>query len=182
MRNLLTANNIRLSAIDEQDAETIAKWFNTALFMRYYDYLPALPQTRYDVETFIKDFNQANDKQLFGIRLIESGQLLGITGFDDILWSNRTATLFIGIGESAYTEKGLGTEALSLLLDFGFMELNLHRIQLFVMSYNEAAISLYERLGFTKEGTLREFGSRDFKRYDLLVYGLLHSEWSKANS
>ena len=43
-------------------------------------------------------------------------------------------------------------EALDLLLDFGFNELNFHRIQLNVISYNDAAIALYETLGFVKEG------------------------------
>jgi RimJ/RimL family protein N-acetyltransferase len=59
-------------------------------------------------------------------------------------------------------------------------ELNLHRVQLTVFSYNERAIALYEKLGFQREGVYREFIQRDGRRYDMYLYGLLRREW-KAN-
>ena len=68
-------------------------------------------------------------------------------------------------------------EALRLMLRFAFHELNLHRLQLTVFAYNEAAIRLYERLGFQREGAFREYLLRDGKRYDMLLYGLLAREW-----
>jgi len=74
--------------------------------------------------------------------------------------------------------KGLGKETMRLLLDFGFNELNFHRIQLNVISYNSTAISLYESVGFKKEGTYREFIYRDGKRYDLYLYGILKEEYA----
>jgi RimJ/RimL family protein N-acetyltransferase len=62
-------------------------------------------------------------------------------------------------------------------LNYAFSELNMHRIQLTVFSYNERAIALYERLGFRREGTHREQILRDGKRYDMYLYGLLRREW-----
>ena len=56
-----------------------------------------------------------------------------------------------------------------LALRFAFHELNLHRLQLTVFGYNEAAIRLYERLGFTREGHVpRIHLLRDGQRYDML--------------
>lgn len=63
------------------------------------------------------------------------------------------------------------------MLDFGFSELNFHRVQLNVISYNIPAIKLYESVGFIKEGVLREAVYRDFKWYDLYWYGILQKEW-----
>ena len=64
-----------------------------------------------------------------------------------------------------------------LALKFAFDELNLHRVQLTVFAYNDRAIALYEKLGFQREGTFREFLHRDGARYDMYLYGLLRREW-----
>jgi len=87
------------------------------------------------------------------------------------------AWLGIGIGMREYWDRGLGSEALALALRYAFHEMNLHRLTLTVLAYNTRAIHLYEKLGFRHEGTFREFGLRDGKRYDMLLYGLLRREW-----
>ena len=67
---------------------------------------------------------------------------------------------FIGIGDEECRNKGLGKEALNLLIDYGFNEMNFYKLQLHVIEYNKAAIKLYESLGFVKkvciEGTFTE--------------------------
>ena len=74
---------------------------------------------------------------------------------------------------------GYGKEAFKLTIEFGFEELNFHRIYLTVLEYNEPAIKLYEKLGFKREGVYREFIHRDGKRYDMYLYGILRPEWEK---
>ena len=86
----------------------------------------------------------------------------------------------IAIGEAKCRGKGYGYEVMQLVLRFAFDELNLHRIQLTVFSYNERAIALYEKLGFHREGVYREHLQRDGRRYDMYLYGLLRSEWEKG--
>jgi RimJ/RimL family protein N-acetyltransferase len=86
----------------------------------------------------------------------------------------------MGIGERDAWGQGYGTEALHLALQYAFDELNLHRITLTVIAYNERAIALYERAGFQREGVFREFGQRDGKRYDMYLYGLLRPEWESG--
>ncbi len=178
MRNLFCGPNLKLTSIKEADVEAIEKWFNDIAFLRYYDMLPAFPQNQKDVKQMLEEFSDSFVKYIFAIRENDSEDIIGIIGFDDIIWSNGVATVFIGIGDERYTGKGLGKEALSLLLDFGFNELNFYRIQLNVIAYNEGAIKLYENAGFQKEGTYRKFINRDGERYDMLLYGLLREEWN----
>jgi len=68
---------------------------------------------------------------------------------------------------------------MQLALQFAFNELNLHRLQLTVFSYNDRAIALYEKLGFQREGVYREFLQRDGERHDMYLYGLLLREWQE---
>lgn len=177
MRDLLSGPNVRLTALRDMDYDIIAAWFNDVRFLRYYDPAPALPKRQQEIKEYFDGFINSSERYVFAIRMDSSDKLIGIVGFDDIIWSNGVATLFIGIGEEQYTDQGLGSEALRLMLDFGFNELNFYRIQLVVIAYNEAAIHLYEKTGFIKEGTCRDFIFRDGERHDLYLYGLLKKEW-----
>lgn len=177
MRNLLQGDNVKLNAIKEEDLEIIQEWFNDVKFLRHYDMLPAIPQTRGDVKKSIETFTNSQNSYMFAIRALNTNKIIGVIGLFDIMWSNGVGTFFIGIGNSEYTGKGIGREAMGLMLDFGFNELNLHRIQLNVIAYNEKAIKSYEKIGFVKEGSNRELVFRDGIRYDLHLYGMLKTEW-----
>lgn len=181
MRRLLTGDAIRLTAFRAEDMPAVERWFGDTGFLRHYDMIPAAPWSGRQLETLLMNYEKSEDQYAFAIRTNDDGKAIGIAGFDEILWSNRVATVFIGIGEPEYAGKGLGREAMRLLLDFGFNELNFHRIQLNVISYNDIAIRLYEGLGFVREGVCRELIARDGKRYDLLLYGMLDSEWRQRH-
>jgi len=74
-------------------------------------------------------------------------------------------------------DKGYGTEALSLLLDYGFKALNLHNIFLSVYSFNERAKKSYEKIGFKIIGIKREALLRDMERYDIILMDILPNEF-----
>lgn len=180
MRNILKGDDIRLTSIRKEDIPLMEEWFNDVEFLRYYDMVPAMPKSVEQIEKMVEEHYQSTEKCMYAIRINETDKIIGITGFIDIIWSNGTAMFYIGIGDKSYTSKGLGKEVMKLMLDFGFNELNFHRIHLNVISYNERAIKLYESFGFVREGTYREFINRDGKRYDLYLYGLLKAEWEKS--
>ena len=83
------------------------------------------------------------------------GDLVGRCGVTRLDWKNRVGELAIMIG-APYRHRGYGREAMSLLCDFCFQEMNLHKLKVSVLAFNEAAIRCYERCGFTREGLLRE--------------------------
>lgn len=107
----------------------------------------------------------------------ETQKPIGITSLVYIDPKNRNAECIIDIGEKAYWGKGFGKEALQLLLDYAFLEMNLHRVSLRVFSFNENAISLYEKLGFKHEGRSRQAMFREGKWHDILHMGILQEEW-----
>ncbi|MCG7317866.1 MULTISPECIES: GNAT family N-acetyltransferase [Brevibacillus] len=107
----------------------------------------------------------------------ESETPIGIISLIQIDYKNRNAECIIDIGEKAYWGKGYGTEALKLLLDYAFLELNLHRVSLRVFSFNKKAIALYERMGFKHEGISREYIFRDGKWSDVFHMGILQREY-----
>lgn len=174
---MITGENLFLSSIEEKDKKHLYSWFQDSEFLRFYDYYPPVPQSKEEVDKNLKYYENNEKSFIFAVRLKEDGQIIGVAGYDDIIMENKVATLFIGIGNNDLRGRGYGKEALKLLLDYGFYNKDFHRIQLNVLSFNERAIALYEKAGFVKEGTYREFVLRDNERYDLYLYGLLKNEW-----
>lgn len=175
---LLTGDNVRLVAVEPDDIPAITRWYADAHFARLFDAAPAMPKTEKEVADSITENQKSSTAYVFGIRLAAHNELIGILELDGILWTMGTAWLAIGIGDRAQRRRGYGTEALKLALQFAFEELNLRRVQLSVFSYNEPAIRLYKKLGFTQEGAFREFLHRDGQFYDMLYYGILRREWN----
>lgn len=169
--------SINLSKINKEDMEYIYKWFSDADFLKYYDYYPPVPLNKQEVDKIFNDYENSNKSNVFAVR--NKNTFIGVAGFDDIIEENKVATLFIGLGNRNERGKGYGSETMKLLLEYGFVNLNFHRIQLNVLEFNESAIALYEKFGFKQEGTYREFVLRDGKRYNLFLYGLLKNEWIK---
>lgn len=166
---------INLSKIKKEDMEIIYGWFSDSEFLKYYDYYPPVSLNKDEVDKIFNDYENSSKSKVFSVRLNDT--IIGIAGFDDIVGENQVGTLFIGLGNENKRGKGYGKEAMKLLLEYGFMNLNFHRIQLNVLEFNEKAINLYEKCGFKKEGIFREFVLREGKRYNLILYGLLKHEW-----
>ena len=85
----------------------------------------------------------------------ESGRMIGKCGFTSFDCPNDSAEIGYVLNPS-FQGKGLATEAVRRVLDFGFIELGLHRIEAHFMEGNAASLRLMERLGMTMEGYARE--------------------------
>lgn len=176
---LLHGDHIRLTAVTSSDLSTLVRWWQDPGFLRLYDTDPAYPKTEDQLARRVEEGQTGKQNFLFGIRRIEGDELIGLFELDGVQWPHRTSWLSIGIGDEASRGQGYGYEAMQLGLDFAFYELNLYRVVLSVFSYNEAALALYGRLGFTREGVLREHFERDGRRHDMIIFGLLRDEWRR---
>ncbi|MGN6609052.1 MAG: GNAT family N-acetyltransferase [Jatrophihabitans sp.] len=85
----------------------------------------------------------------------------------------------VGISLAAAARgRGIGTAAMRLLVEFGFVRRNLRRIHLEVIASNAAAIRAYEKAGFVHEGRLREHSWVRGRYEDVVLMGILRSQWT----
>ncbi|KAL7932957.1 acyl-CoA N-acyltransferase [Trichoderma chlorosporum] len=89
---------------------------------------------------------------------------------------HRSTSFAIWLSEE-YRGKGYGAEATNWAVDWAFNYAGVHRIELWSFSYNEAAIRLWEKIGFKLEGRRRESVWFQRKWFDLVLYSILEHEW-----
>ncbi len=175
--SLLRGKLVRLTALQEADLAVLARWSEDSAYMRLLDAQPAMPQPASRIKEDIEEMQKSSHAYVFGVRPLESDDLVGIAEVSDILWPHGAAWLGLGMGNAAWRGRGAGTEAGRLALDFAFQELNLHRINATVFSYNTASLRMCEKLGFSREGVFREFLQRDGQWHDMILLGILRREW-----
>jgi RimJ/RimL family protein N-acetyltransferase len=121
-----------------------------------------------------------DENRIFQVIVDKStNELIGDVELNYIDLLNRTSSIRIQISNEKYLSKGYGTEAMKLLIDYGFGVYNLHRIELEVFSYNGRAIKAYEKIGFKHEGIKRESMFYNHEYHDTIIMGLLKSEFPK---
>lgn len=181
---LFEAQDIRLGPIDyEKDPEVESKWTHDSDFMRLMELKPVRPLApalvKKQYEKLEKEIDEHRNMFYFTIRARENDRLLGKAIFEWVDWANGNSYLNLGIGSGQDRGKGLGTQALGLLLRFAFAELSLFRVSIVIPEYNTAAIALVRKFGFIEEVRRRKAILRDDQEYDLLAFGLLRSEWAE---
>lgn len=107
----------------------------------------------------------------------ETGEFLGEVVLNDIDELNRSASFRIGLKGASQFGRGYGSEAARLMLGYGFGTFGLNRIGLEVFAFNPRAIHVYEKLGFKREGVLREVLYADGDYHDAIVMSLLRREY-----
>ena len=175
--SILRGKLVRLAAPRPEDAVQFAAWSEDAEYLRLVDTDYARPVS---VEEFAeRDKERRNDPNglEFRIRTLQDDELIGFVALHSIEWNNQAGMLSMGIGGSAYWNKGYGTDALRLILRYAFTELNLYRVGLEVIAYNPRAIRAYEKAGFQREGAARGAVLRDGLRCDHIFMGILRDEW-----
>ncbi|WP_429841315.1 GNAT family N-acetyltransferase [Brevibacillus sp. FIR094] len=133
--------------------------------------------TREQIQQYIENKSQDSSSVLLLICLCENDQVIGDVQIGDIDPKNRNAFIRISIDQNANQGKGYGSEALLLMLDYGFGILNLHRIELNVFGFNERAIHTYEKLGFQREGVQRQALYYNHAYHDSILMSMLADEY-----
>lgn len=132
------------------------------------------PENRESLEEFHEETVSGGDGYWFVAAV--DGETVGAVMFPELYESDGVADLAYWVLPEHQNE-GYGSEAVSLLLDYGFDDLRLHRVRADCLASNDASRGLLESLGFTQEGRFREASFQDGTHVDVLRYGLLASEW-----
>jgi RimJ/RimL family protein N-acetyltransferase len=132
------------------------------------------PVSELDHEAWVAAMmNKRSDLVIFVIEDSSNAAAIGTCQLLNINWRHRSAELQIRIGNASSRGRGLGTEAVRLLCQFAFADLNLHRIYLHVFANNARAIGAYEKAGFVREGLLRDAAHIDGQWVDIVPMGLI---------
>ncbi len=135
------------------------------------------PFARRQIADYIERIAQDPSRVQFGVFLQKTDQLIGDVAIKDMDNSRNCCGSFRIAIDIQWTGQGYGTEAMNLMLDYGFGMLNLHGIQLDVYTINERAIHVYEKAGFKKEGVLRQAWRFEHGYYDVVIMSMLEDEY-----
>ena len=170
----LIGERIYLSPRNNEDIEKFTEWLNDFEITDYIGrsaYIMTLEgEKQYLEENLNKNYN-------FFIITLKEDKLIGTVGLENYDAINRTATLGIFIGDKDYRNEGYGTEAIKMVLDYGFNYLNLNNIKLDLMSFNERALKCYTKCGFKEYGRRRNCKYINGKYYDSIEMDILANEF-----
>jgi len=176
---MLKGKHVLLRAIKRSDISYFLKWFNDPEILQYVGLY--LPMTEMYEEKFIEELGttRARSDVYLAIEAMEgdSTKPIGSCGLHEINHKDHNALFGIAIGEKDYWGKGYGMEAARLLINYGFQQLNLHRVSSYAFAFNERSINLHRTLGFREEGRQRQAVFKNGKYHDHVMFGLLREEW-----
>jgi len=177
---MLKGERITLGPVKKEYIESYLKWFNDPEITQNLNMFR--PFTRMMEEDWIENLKNRDDTIVFAIIIPDENnveKLIGNCGLHAIDWKNRVAEVGITIGEKEYQSKGYGTEAMEILLEYGFKTVNLNRIQLRVYEFNSRAINSYNKIGFVNEGRMRQAIFINGEYHDVIFMSILQEEWLK---
>jgi UDP-4-amino-4,6-dideoxy-N-acetyl-beta-L-altrosamine N-acetyltransferase len=168
---------IYLREITRQDMTTINAWRNDP---KVTDCLGS-PFRYINLETdeawFDSYMRNRNTQVRCAICLAGTKEMIGTVYLLNMDSVSRSAELGIIIGEKEEQNQGLGTAAIKLILNHAFLNLNVHRVYLSVLEDNKRAIRVYEKIGFQKEGILRQAIFKKGNYSDLWIMSILENEY-----
>lgn len=119
---------------------------------------------------------QYEDGKEVSFVILKNEELVGRIGLNKICPNNRTASIGYWLKRSAQGQ-GIITSSCTALMDFGFNDLDLNRIEIRAASENIRSKAIPQRLGFTKEGVLRQIEFINNRYLDIEIYSILKTEW-----
>ena len=128
-----------------------------------------------------RSFIDGTRKQLAGndgvqAAVVERGAIVGVTGFHRVDWGNRSTSVGYWLAEDRQG-RGTMTRAVRALVDHAFTAWQMHRVEIRAAPANVRSRAIPKRLGFTREGVLRQAELVGGEYLDHVVYGVLASEW-----
>lgn len=175
----LLGDRIYLSPINSEDVEMYVKALNDFEITDYLGRSANCVTIEQETE-YLQNKSKANDAIQFTIVTLDSDKAIGTVSLERIDYINRSATLGIFIAEKDYFSNGYGTEAIKLILDYGFNYINLHSVNLQVMEFNPRAIRCYEKCGFKEYGRRRKCKFINGNYYDSVHMDILASEFKES--
>lgn len=173
---ILKTPRLVLRAIQQSDAQLVHRNFSDPQTVLYSNApAPSLEKVQQVIDIWSENFQKQQGIR-WGITIKEQNAVIGSCGYKNIIKKHRRA----GIGYEIfadYRRQGFMSEALNAVIQFGFEVIELNRIEVMVDYDNLPSILLLHKLGFTEEGTLRDYEFNQEKFVDLKLFSLLHRDF-----
>jgi len=174
---VLATARLRMRPLRPGDAQQLFAIYSDAEFMRYWSSEPwqSIDRATQLIENDMAELARGEHLRL-GVFLSASGNLAGTCSLFHFNEQSRRAEIGYGIARPHWRH-GYMVEAVSALIDFAFSDLGLHRLEADIDPHNLASARSLGKLGFTREGLLRERWIVGGQLSDSALYGLLAREW-----
>lgn len=173
---MLTGQSIELRALEEQDLQLVMSWRNQPEVRRFFlnkSLLSIAGQQRWFAH-YLND----HSRQIFIAQKKADHKPVGMIGLYEIDHANHNAEIGSTIvGDRSMWGKGIASEMISLLLEYGFVDLSLQRIYAVALDANLASQRVKEKCGFTKEGILRQAHYTNGRFEDVHLYAIIRKQW-----
>ena len=178
----LETERLVLRALQMEDADFIFKEWGDPVVTRYMtdeEPLKTLEEAKERLKQ-LQTSGKTTDFRWWGIELKAEKCLIGTCGY--FRWDKAHHRAEIGYEMwPDYWGKGLMPEAIRALIQYGFEQMDLNRIEASAHTENQRSQRVMEKLGFQKEGILREYYCRYSIYNDQVLYSLLKKEWQPGN-
>lgn len=170
----LKGNRVNLRLLTEDDVDKIVQWANDPEVTQFVTL--TYPMTYEQELEWIKNSSGKTDKFVFGIET-KDGMYIGNISIANINYIHRTATTGAMIGDKDYWDKGYGSEAKMLLLNYAFNTLNLRKICSGAIAFNERSIAYQKKTGGEVEGVKKAQFYKNGQYYDEIKLAVFKENW-----
>ena len=175
---MLNSERLMLRPVLSSDInESYRNWLNDSAVNRYLE-TRFLPQTLESLHAYWSAHRDDPASPWFAICLASDHRHIGNIKLGPIHWLHRRADISLFIGERNCWGQGYAAEAISMVRDWAFSELDLQKLNAGIYSGNIASRRAFEKCGFELEGTLKQDVVSAGKRMDVWRFGLLRDQWS----
>lgn len=172
----MKTKNYFLKEIEPSDIHNIYKGLSNPEITKYYDvHFSTLQETEEQMEWY-KNLKTNGTGIWWGIYSKNDHQFCGAAGFNDLNKQHKKAEIGLWLLKE-YWGKGILKEVMPKLFEEAFTNLNLNRIEGYVVSTNKKCKSALEKINFTYEGTMRECEIKNEEKISVDFYAILKSDW-----
>ena len=179
---MLKGKYVGLRAVNKDDLPQLMEWRNQPHFRQFFREYKEIGETQQE-KWYEKFVIQDPATLMFSIVDLETNRLMGACGLCYINSVNRTCDLSIYIGaDDLYIDEQYAPDTALTLMKYAFEEVNINKLWAEVYDFDYAKIHFFKQLGFQEEGRHRENYWSGGKWHDSLFFGLLRTEYTKANA
>ena len=178
---MLQSSRLLLRALQPADLnDSYLGWLNDPAINRYLE-TRFLPQTLEALVAYWETHRDDPASPWFAICRTDDGRHIGNIKLGPIQWLHRRADISLFIGDRSCWGQGYASEAIAMVRDWSFLELDLKKLNAGIYTGNIGSRRAFEKCGFELEGTIRKDVVSSGERLDVWRLGLPRSHWSPAS-